>query len=109
MSAAGGVGTTAAPPEQERVRRLAHELEELERRLREGGGARRIQKQHDDGKLTARERIGLLLDPRSRFLEVGLLLAHDRYDGQAPAAGVVTGIGSVCGREVVVVANDATV
>ncbi|HEX8906609.1 MAG TPA: acyl-CoA carboxylase subunit beta, partial [Longimicrobiaceae bacterium] len=58
---------------------------------------------------TARERIGLLLDPRSRFQEIGLLVAHDRYDGQAPAAGVVTGIGTVAGREVVVVANDATV
>src|SRR5690606_10568407 len=58
---------------------------------------------------TARERIALLLDPRSRFLEVGLLVAHDRYDGEAPAAGVVTGAGVVEGREVVIVATDATV
>ncbi|HLM68246.1 MAG TPA: acyl-CoA carboxylase subunit beta, partial [Longimicrobium sp.] len=64
---------------------------------------------HDDGKLTARERIGLLVDPRTRFQEVGLLVAHDQYEGQAPAAGVVTGFGTVCGREVVVIANDATV
>jgi acetyl-CoA carboxylase carboxyltransferase component len=88
---------------------LARELTELEATLREGGGAARIAKQHEDGKLTARERIGLLVDPRTRFQEIGLLVAHDRYEGQAPGAGVVTGIGTVAGREVVVVANDATV
>jgi acetyl-CoA carboxylase carboxyltransferase component len=88
---------------------LAREVAELEARLRQGGGPKRIEKQHADGKLTARERIGLLLDPRTRFQEIGLLVAYDRYDGQAPAAGVVTGIGTVAGREVVVVANDATV
>ncbi|MFL5538610.1 MAG: carboxyl transferase domain-containing protein, partial [Longimicrobiaceae bacterium] len=99
-----------APAESEpRARRLARELVELEARLRQGGGPRRIERQHADGKLTARERIGLLLDPRTRFQEIGLLVAHDRYDGQAPAAGVVTGIGTIAGREVVVVANDATV
>ena len=49
------------------------------------------------------------MDPRSRFQEVGLLVAHDQYEGQAPGAGVVTGFGTVCGREVVVIANDATV
>jgi 3-methylcrotonyl-CoA carboxylase beta subunit len=88
---------------------LARELTELEARLRQGGGPKRIDKQHADGKLTARERIALLLDPRTRFQEVGLLVAYDRYDGQAPAAGVVTGFGTVAGREVAVVANDATV
>jgi len=99
-----------APAEAEpRARRLARELAELEARLRQGGGQKRIDRQHADGKLTARERIGLLLDPRTRFQEIGLLVAHDRYDGQAPAAGVVTGIGTVAGREVVVIANDATV
>jgi acetyl-CoA carboxylase carboxyltransferase component len=99
-----------APAETEsRARRLTRELQELEAKLRQGGGPKRIEKQHADGKLTARERIGLLLDPRTRFQEIGLLVAHDRYDGQAPAAGVVTGIGTVAGREVVVVANDATV
>jgi 3-methylcrotonyl-CoA carboxylase beta subunit len=98
-----------APPAKGRARILAQELRELEARLRQGGGPKRIQKQHDDGKLTARERIALLLDPRTRFQEVGLLVAHDQYDGQAPAAGVVTGFGTVCGREVVVIANDATV
>ncbi|HEU0016308.1 MAG TPA: acyl-CoA carboxylase subunit beta [Longimicrobium sp.] len=98
-----------APPAEGRARALTRELLALEAKLREGGGAKRIAKQHADGKLTARERIGLLLDPRTRFQEVGLLVAHDQYDGQAPAAGVVTGFGTVCGREVVVIANDATV
>jgi 3-methylcrotonyl-CoA carboxylase beta subunit len=92
-----------------RARALAGELRALEARLRQGGGPKRIERQHADGKLTARERIALLLDPRTRFQEVGLLVAHDRYDGQAPGAGVVTGFGTVTGREVVVVANDATV
>jgi acetyl-CoA carboxylase carboxyltransferase component len=105
------VATPAAEeaPPKGRARALAQQLRELEARLRQGGGPRRIQKQHDDGKLTARERIALLLDARTRFQEVGLLVAHDQYEGQAPAAGVVTGFGTVCGREVVVIANDATV
>ena len=84
-------------------------MRELEDRLRAGGGPEKAARQHEQGKLTARERVGRLLDPGARFLEVGLLLAHDQYDGQAPAAGVVTGVGLVAGREVVVVANDATV
>jgi 3-methylcrotonyl-CoA carboxylase beta subunit len=93
----------------ERLRSLAKEVRELEDRIRQGGGPDKIAKQHKQGKLTARERIAKLADPNSQFLEVGLLVAHDQYDGQAPAAGVVTGIVTVHGREVVVVANDATV
>ena len=81
----------------------------LEERICAGGGEARIQKQHAAGKLTARERIERLLDPASRFFEVGLLVAWDKYDGQAPAAGVVTGLGRIEGRVAVVVANDATV
>ncbi len=92
-----------------RLRRLASDVAELEARLREGGGRKRVDRQHEQGKLTARERIALLLDPRTELLEIGLLVAHDRYDGQAPSAGVVTGLGRVHGRPVVVVANDATV
>jgi len=88
---------------------LAEELKELRSRLREGGGTERIRRQHAQGKLTARERVGLLLDPEAPWVEVGLLVAHDRYDGEAPGAGVVTGVGMAEGREVVVVANDATV
>jgi acetyl-CoA carboxylase carboxyltransferase component len=92
-----------------RLRELSDEIRTLEEKLREGGGTERIAKQHKQGKLTARERIAALCDPSSRFIEVGLLVAYDQYDGQAPAAGVVTGVGIVHGREVVVVANDATV
>ncbi len=92
-----------------RLRDQSARLRELEERLRQGGGADKIDRQHQQGKLTARERIAGLCDPASRFIEIGLLVAHDQYEGQAPAAGVVTGVGIVHGREVVVVANDATV
>ena len=106
-------GAAASPPAEaaagSRMETLVRELAELEARLRQGGGPKRIDKQHQDGKLTARERIGLLVDPRTRFQEVGLLVAYDQYEGQAPGAGVVTGFGMVAGREVVIVANDATV
>src|SRR6185369_11789044 len=84
-------------------------LKSLEDELRQGGGQERIDREHAKGKLTARERIALLFDRDSRFQEIGLLVAHDLYDGQAPAAGVVTGIGRIAGREAIVVANDATV
>ncbi|HLV25704.1 MAG TPA: carboxyl transferase domain-containing protein [Gemmatimonadales bacterium] len=92
-----------------RLRQLSEQARELEARLREGGGAERAEKQHRQGKLTARERVEKLCDDGARFLEIGLLVAHDMYNGQAPSAGVITGIGMVHGREVVVVANDATV
>ena len=92
-----------------RLRELSAQVRELEDRIREGGGPERAAKQHKQGKLTARERVTKLCDEGSRFLEVGLLVAYDQYDGEAPSAGVVTGVGMVHGREVVVVANDATV
>jgi 3-methylcrotonyl-CoA carboxylase beta subunit len=92
-----------------RLRAASAAVRALEERIRLGGGRDKIERQHAQGKLTARERVAGLCDPGSRFLEVGLLVAYDQYDGQAPAAGVVTGIGIVHGREVVVVANDATV
>ena len=88
---------------------MTDELGRLEAKLRRGGGAERVERQHDQGKLTARERIELLLDKESCMQEIGLLVAYDQYDGAAPAAGVVTVLGRVGGREVVVVANDATV
>ncbi len=88
---------------------LTHELHALAEQLQQGGGADKIQKQHQQGKLTARERIAALLDPQTHFQEIGLLIAYDQYNGQAPAAGVVTGFGTVAGREAVIVANDATV
>ena len=92
-----------------RLRQLTDELQQLEARLRLGGGPDKIQRQHQQGKLTARERIELLLDKDSYHQEIGLLVAYDQYDGGAPGAGVVTVVGRVEGREVVVVANDATV
>ena len=92
-----------------RLGTLVAELKELRSRLRLGGGEKRIQRQHDQGKLTARERIDRLKDEGAPWVELGLLVAHDRYEGEAPSAGVVTGVGVVEGREVVVVANDATV
>jgi len=91
------------------MRRLVEDLQTLEDRLRLGGGASKIEKQHRDGKLTARERVAKLLDPGAMFLEIGLLVAYDQYDGQAPGAGVVTGAGRIEGRPAIVVANDATV
>jgi 3-methylcrotonyl-CoA carboxylase beta subunit len=92
-----------------RLAELVEELRDLRGTLKLGGGPSRIAKQHEQGKLTARERIDLLLDPGSPRVEVGLLVAHDLYDGQAPGAGVVTMVGMAQGREIVVVANDATV
>src|SRR5579871_3626771 len=91
------------------MRHLVEQLHKLEERLRAGGGKSKIERQHKAGKLTARERIAQLLDPGARFLEIGLLIAYDQYEGQAPAAGVVTGIGKIEGRPAVIVANDATV
>jgi len=101
----------AAPAAQSggRLRALSEASKELEQRLRLGGGPDRIAKQHAQGKLTARERVAALKDPGSHFLEFGLLVAHDLYNGEAPGAGVITGIIQVHGRECVVVANDATV
>lgn len=102
--------TTPAPKSgSSRLRSLTDEYLELAIRLREGGGAAKVKKQHDQGKLTARERVALLCDPDSTWLELGLLLAYDQYDGTAPGVGVVTGVGRVAGRPAVVVANDATV
>jgi acetyl-CoA carboxylase carboxyltransferase component len=92
-----------------RLGTLSDELRELRSRLRLGGGAERVERQHLQGKLTARERVDLLLDEGSPSVEIGMLVAYDLYEGRAPGAGVVTVVGRVEGREVVVVANDATV
>jgi acetyl-CoA carboxylase carboxyltransferase component len=92
-----------------RLRELTDQLRTLEAKLRLGGGPDKIDRQHQQGKLTARERIELLLDKDAYAQEIGLLVAYDQYDGGAPGAGVVTVVGKVEGREVVVVANDATV
>src|SRR5690349_24372045 len=92
-----------------RLKTLTDEYRELRTRLEQGGGPDKVRRQHEQGKLTARERVAKLLDPKGLWLEIGLLVAFDQYDGQAPAAGVVTGVGTIQGRPVVVVANDATV
>jgi acetyl-CoA carboxylase carboxyltransferase component len=90
---------------------LVEALRREERTLKEGGGAKAIARQHDKGRLTARERINHLIDPKSNFFELGLWAAWEMYQewGGAPAAGVITGIGTVAGRRVMVIANDATV
>jgi 3-methylcrotonyl-CoA carboxylase beta subunit len=86
-------------------------LRQQEDEIRQGGGAKAIEAQHGKKRLTARERLALLLDPGEEFLELGLFAAFGMYEewGGAPAAGVVTGLGSVAGRLVMVIANDATV
>jgi len=91
------------------MRELVDRLHTLEEKLKQGGGPAKIEKQHRDGKLTARERIALLIDKGSPVLETGLLAAHELYEGQAPGAGVVTVVARIEGRPAVVVANDATV
>jgi len=92
-----------------RVRALDAEVRALEAQLQQGGGAKKLAKLHEQGKWSARERVDGLCDPGSRFIEIGLFIAYDQYDGQAPAAGAVTGLGTVHGRPVVIVANDPTV
>ncbi len=72
------------PARQAHVRLFVEQLRKLEDRLRAGGGEARIERQHRAGKMTARERIAALADGGSAFLEIGLLIAYDRYDGQAP-------------------------
>jgi 3-methylcrotonyl-CoA carboxylase beta subunit len=93
----------------EHHKKLAGELRERLDRVREGGGEKYRKRQEEQGKLFVRERIERLLDPGSPFLELSALAAHDLYDGEAPGAGIVTGIGRVSNREVLIVANDATV
>ena len=89
------------------MRGLVETLRERQRTARAGGGG--VARQHELGKLLARERIELLLDPGTPFLELGGLAAFGMYDDQAPGAGLVTGVGLVHGVECVIVANDATV
>src|SRR4051812_18975400 len=88
---------------------LLAELRQRLEQVRLGGGARYIQRHREQGKLPVRDRIELLLDAGSPFLELSPLAAWDMYENEAPGAGLVTGIGRVAGREVLVVGNDATV
>jgi len=90
-------------------RARALELAERIAQAREGGGPELTAKHKSRGKLLARERIEKLIDPGSPFLELSPLAAYELYDGAAPSAGIVTGIGRIAGRETLVIANDATV
>ena len=88
---------------------LLEELRDRTEEARRGGGEKARKRHEERGKLPVRDRIDLLLDPNTAFLELSPLAAFGMYDGQVPAAGIITGIGRVSGREVVIVANDATV
>jgi acetyl-CoA carboxylase carboxyltransferase component len=88
---------------------LVAELRSRLAEVRQGGGEAAVRRHRERGKLLVRERLERLLDPGTPFLEIGALAAWGMYDGQAPAAGLVCGVGRVRGREVMVVANDATV
>ena len=90
-------------------RNLASKLKDRLARVREGGGEKYRRRQEEQGKLFVRERIERLLDPGSPFLELSALAADGLYENEGPGAGIVTGIGRVSGREVMIVANDATV
>ena len=94
---------------QARMTRLVAELRGRTEQTRQGGGERYLQRHREQGKLPVRERIEALLDPGSPFLELSPLAAWGMYDNDAPAAGLITGVGRVSGREVLIVGNDATV
>jgi acetyl-CoA carboxylase carboxyltransferase component len=96
---------------QDSLKLLIYQLNERRKKVHLGGGEKKIAKQHEKGKLTARERISQLIDEGSEFLEVGEFAGEGMYKehGGCPSGGVVTGIGYIKGRQAVIVANDATV
>jgi acetyl-CoA carboxylase carboxyltransferase component len=94
---------------RERMQGLVDELRDRTAAVAAGGGERAVERHRSRGKLLARERIDRLVDPGTAFLELGALAAWEVYEGEAPSAGVVTGVGVVEGRECAIVANDATV
>jgi acetyl-CoA carboxylase carboxyltransferase component len=94
---------------RDRMRALLDEYRGRIELARQGGGAKYLARHREQGKLPVRERIDGLIDPGSPFLELSPLAAWDLYDGDAPGAGIITGIGRVSGRDVLIVANDATV
>ena len=93
------------------LKELLEVVRSQEETIRQGGGPKAVAAQHAKKRLTVRERLDLLLDKSSQFLELGLWAAYEMYGefGGAPGAGVVTGIGRVCGRLCMIIANDATV
>ncbi|TAH39216.1 MAG: acyl-CoA carboxylase subunit beta [Bacteroidetes bacterium] len=96
---------------EDAMRQLVDQLKHKKKLISEGGGKKNAQKQHDQGKLLARERVEYLIDKKSNFIEIGEFAAEGMYEeyGGCPAAGVVVGIGYVSGRQCMIVANDATV
>ncbi|MBC5993130.1 acyl-CoA carboxylase subunit beta [Pontibacter cellulosilyticus] len=96
---------------EDALKQLVFQLQSKLKKVHMGGGEKRIQKEHNKGKLTARERVDYLLDEGSEFLEIGAFAGEGMYQevGGCPSGGVVTGIGYIKGRQCVVVANDATV
>jgi len=103
-----------SPDFQKNTRRIIELLTEIknqDEQIRQGGGAKAIESQHKKGRLTARERIAKLIDPRTYFFELGTFAAFEMYEewGGAPSAGTITGLARICGRLFMVIANDATV
>ena len=103
-----------SPDYEQNTRRMVDLLTEIkneEAHLQEGGGAKAAEAQHKKGRLTARERIARLIDPKTAFFELGIYAAYEMYQewGGAPAAGTITGLARVAGRLVMIIANDATV
>jgi 3-methylcrotonyl-CoA carboxylase beta subunit/propionyl-CoA carboxylase len=94
---------------QARMRELVAQLRRRVEEARQGGGPKYLERHRAQGKLPVRDRLARLVDPGSPFLELSPLAAYEMYDGEAPGAGLVSGVARVAGREVVVVANDATV
>jgi acetyl-CoA carboxylase carboxyltransferase component len=93
----------------ERIQKLVDELEQKLASAKEGGGPKYLARHKEQGKVPPRERIAALLDPDTPFLELSALAAGGMYDDEAPAAGIITGIGRINGRECLIIANDATV
>ncbi len=103
-----------APAFEKNTRAMIERVTEIkneEETIRQGGGAKAIEAQHKKGRLTARERIAKLIDPKTEFFELGIYAGYEMYEewGGAPAGGTITGLGRVAGRLVMIVANDATV
>ncbi len=109
LTTQAGRGSADFERRRTRMEELVAELRERTALVARGGGERSLERHRSRGKLPARERIDRLVDPDSAFLELSVLAAWDVYDGQAPSAGIVTGIGLIEGQECVIVANDATV
>src|SRR5258707_2785761 len=90
---------------------LVTQIKNEEEQIAVGGGAKAIEAQHKKGRLTAHERVAKLSDPGSQFFELGVYAAYEMYEewGGAPSAGTITGLARVCGRTLMIIANDATV